>query len=539
MRTNDPIPGSPGVLCEGLNTFNAAVMDQGDVAFILRCLETTSGNPGTHVLFWDGAELTKIADNETPLPGQSSRQMNFDDLDHGPTSISLAGGAQPQVLIRSGHELPERSVLYQWHLDTGIDPFPSQSAQYDWPASGVLASNRHTLVWMRRSLEVQPELHLIDSAGNTRRVLSEGNSLAGGAKVDFIKGGDYYFNGRRALVVIDTEPYSDRGWWNIDTTGTGATPTALWQNEKSPISSPTDRSITYTTVDVLDISPSHAAAQSTVALGDGGFREGWSAQALLFSPDPNAPFQVIHETTLPVPGHPEFTFIDFNAAEVLGNSVVFSGLSIDRNNNFLTGIYEWTESGTRVIVDGSEPIEGVLPLLVRLLGRDDHDGGLLIAAQFNPNSDPLDFDSLFEVLYVRTAPTLTSEVAEWLREELAALGDDPAIVGLDADPDGDGVANVLEYALGGNPGQQDTASILPSVRVGTDGNVEIAYARRAALPEQITVVTEVFDPNTRQWIPVTDRTIPSEREGFETVTVTPESPQAEGLYRVRVNHTVE
>ena len=60
-------------------------------------------------------------------------------------------------------------------------------------------------------------------------------------------------------------------------------------------------------------------------------------------------------------------------------------------------------------------------------------------------------------------------------EQNGLSGDDAAF---DADPDGDGLNNLGEYALGGNPNTDDAASFLPVNEVNASGVVEYVYRRR-------------------------------------------------------------
>ena len=60
-------------------------------------------------------------------------------------------------------------------------------------------------------------------------------------------------------------------------------------------------------------------------------------------------------------------------------------------------------------------------------------------------------------------------------EQNELSGDDAA---WGADPDGDGLNNLAEYALGGNPSSGDAAGVLPASTVDGTGRVEYIYRRR-------------------------------------------------------------
>lgn len=67
---------------------------------------------------------------------------------------------------------------------------------------------------------------------------------------------------------------------------------------------------------------------------------------------------------------------------------------------------------------------------------------------------------------------------QWQLERFGEDADDPLIAGPGADPDRDGLANLLEYALGGNP-QTPDFTLFPRIR--TEGpNIEIGFLRDPA-----------------------------------------------------------
>ena len=69
----------------------------------------------------------------------------------------------------------------------------------------------------------------------------------------------------------------------------------------------------------------------------------------------------------------------------------------------------------------------------------------------------------------------------WLQETLGSLWQDPALADPLADPDADGVVNMLEYALRGNPTQADV-SILPLAR-RLGGDFEFSFVRAIGLTD--------------------------------------------------------
>jgi hypothetical protein len=72
-------------------------------------------------------------------------------------------------------------------------------------------------------------------------------------------------------------------------------------------------------------------------------------------------------------------------------------------------------------------------------------------------------------------------LSSWHKWRLARIGngtDAPEVIGMTADPDRDGVVNLLEYALGGNPGLADPA-VLPTIHAA-GAEIEIRFSRNSA-----------------------------------------------------------
>jgi len=74
---------------------------------------------------------------------------------------------------------------------------------------------------------------------------------------------------------------------------------------------------------------------------------------------------------------------------------------------------------------------------------------------------------------------LPSGYTAWAEDKFGADAGNPAIAGPAADPDGDGIVNLIEYALGGDPTRADR-SILPETSIVSDGGadyLEIVFGR--------------------------------------------------------------
>ena len=62
-----------------------------------------------------------------------------------------------------------------------------------------------------------------------------------------------------------------------------------------------------------------------------------------------------------------------------------------------------------------------------------------------------------------------------------------------ADPDGDGMANVVEYAFGTTPDAADSSAWLPTPRVGEDGSIALCFSLPLELPADLVCSVEASD----------------------------------------------
>lgn len=110
---------------------------------------------------------------------------------------------------------------------------------------------------------------------------------------------------------------------------------------------------------------------------------------------------------------------------------------------------------------------------------------------------------------------------------------DPAISGLNADPNGNGIVNLLEYAFGGNPLVDDGSLTLPTFEQG-DGSSVFTYTANG-LNADLEYILETSS-DLVNWTPV-DGVFVDRVEGVSTYTytMTPGVDGTEQFIRVKVN----
>lgn len=90
--------------------------------------------------------------------------------------------------------------------------------------------------------------------------------------------------------------------------------------------------------------------------------------------------------------------------------------------------------------------------------------------------------------------------ATWSASEFEGTGTPSIQTGMDADPDGDGMSNLLEYAFGGDPLFADAAA-QPTARVDGTGDLVFTFNRDASKSDLIYVVETSTDMNIWRRIP--------------------------------------
>lgn len=140
----------------------------------------------------------------------------------------------------------------------------------------------------------------------------------------------------------------------------------------------------------------------------------------------------------------------------------------------------------------------------------------------------LDSAMLDSIHYIRTYTYETWADGQFSDSQIA----DPTISGVDADPNSNGINNLLEYAFGGNPLVIDGSLVLPTMVFDEDGygftyRKDIAYSDIEYIMEEST--------NLVDWTTV-DGTLISSEGTYETYRyeLTPSDTDTERFLRVRV-----
>lgn len=193
----------------------------------------------------------------------------------------------------------------------------------------------------------------------------------------------------------------------------------------------------------------------------------------------------------------EFLFGDF--APVVLNSPLIVQLTLDMNE----GTYELSYAYTTEFGPEENSVSGSLSFVSA--ARNVGTFGITSTRNFNPAGSSPPLIERITVSHGSVVEETGPSFAAFLQDN-ALTGDDAAF---DADPDRDGVVNLLEYALGLNPTDGASAGLLPVV--GRDGDfLTLAFVRQA-LPDiryEVQVTGDLAD-----WVTVWSSEGDSNTEG--------------------------
>ena len=504
IGTGDPIPESQN-LTAGL-VFRHPKIHRGEVAFFTEHEQFGVDKPSITLLHWNGSALARIADSFTPVPGVPGAMLEFNDL-LAFNTLSIDVALEPTIVFYASHSNPEDYALYRWRPATGIQTLVKQSASIRSIQSGVMVNG--TLVFRTWPLPNGPELWKLAPDGTVAKILEPGDEIvAGEVTVDFIQP-DFLYNGERIVASINTKPSSRGGWWNMTD---GALPTfqTIYSGER--IESP---DYTFWSNSILNLSPAVTDLKSTVGRWQGVTSGGSPAQAVSYQKQPGAAFEAVVKIGDPVAGAVGFSFMNFFGATVRGGSIIFAADARNSAGDEIIGLYQWGGAGATTLIDTRSQIDGKQVTSVLLHDCDRDTRAILFTAYFDDDSAGL--------FTLNAGSSVTFEA--WTEQQFPDANGNQAIIGDLADPEKDGLVNIVEFALGGKANVPDSGNVAPTVAATTEQGTEFEFQRRKDLPDDFTVVPEISSSLSGQW--------QSGTEVLEQVSVIsdPNDPEVE---RVRV-----
>ncbi|MDB6071849.1 MAG: hypothetical protein JWL81_3020, partial [Verrucomicrobiales bacterium] len=157
-----------------------------------------------------------------------------------------------------------------------------------------------------------------------------------------------------------------------------------------------------------------------------------------------------------------------------------------------------------------------------LTSGDTQPAGLVIASHRSPGAGA-------ELIAMSVPPPWL----RWRKEKFPSAPDDDTISGPAADPDGDGLVNLLEYALGGEPaaGAGAHVNVLPTVSRAGDGLLFTLTRKPAQYDLRLAIETapDPAGPWTTGALAVEGMDFEAERQG---ITLSEDAPE-NGIVTVR------
>lgn len=514
IHTGDPIPGNPALSADGY--VRHARIDDGQVAFLASHEQFGASVPSYTLLYWDGSSLSRIADDDTPVPGIPGETLNFNDVTDRNT-VSIDGSPnpavdEPDVLFYASYGPGDFGfdgyTLYRWGPSTGLKVQITPRPQTGFISPGVLADGI-TIFPARPSATDPYELYRLSNASLTK-ILAPGDAIPGRPDERFEHiFPDLSFNGRRIISRLNTFPSSESGLWGLNYG------VALSAKPLSTISNNSLQTVEYryNTPSFIELGPFGSGAATA-----NGVHNGANSQALLLQSNAEAPLSVLYQRGHPTPGAPGYTFQNFLGVHPRAGQVVFAVVSQNADFDQIWGIYQTAPQGITTIADNQSPFDGKTAVTLDVVDRDhgQHDA-ILIAATYEDGAGALYSHPVFSIGF---------DYATWIEAAYPDANGDEDIVGLMADPDKDTIPNLVEFALGGRGDYPDPGATAPSVSPDA-----FVYTRRTDLPDHITitpqVATSLSSPNWQSGAEVIEEVSSapdSINPDLTTVTLRPLSP---------------
>lgn len=191
------------------------------------------------------------------------------------------------------------------------------------------------------------------------------------------------------------------------------------------------------------------------------------------------------------------------------------------------------QGNPRVLISGEHP--GDFSLVQDLPGSISPGLGSVFRIRFQPQG-PGVRRAIITILSNASEPVYTFAVEgpgmsrlEYWRTQFNLPPDGPG--SLSADPDGDGLTNLLEYALGGHPLVPDQAVVRPRVHF-EDDLLSITFRQQS---DPALAYTVQYSENLTQWVDIWTSTGTDNQDGVMTVTEpTPPSSAPHKFLRLRI-----
>lgn len=484
IGTGDPIPGSLGLTAG--DVYRNPKIRNGKIAFFTGHKEFGVDKPSNTLLYWDGQDFSKVADDFTPVPNLAGGQMlEFNDLTRT-NSLSFDINVDPTVVFYASYGNPDEYAIYRWSPGKGIRAVATPSANLSNIKPGIMSNG--ILVFPTWPVNPGTSLNMIGVDGTLKQLVKKGDEIPDSefATFDFIHE-EFFFEDSRVLVNLSTKPISMGGWYEFRL-ATPQLPKPVW-TANDRIES-VNGAFTYWSNGIRGISSSIGESPSSVVGIGQGTANGSPSSSILFKNPPSASFGVLAASGESIPGLPGYTFFRFNDALVYRRSAIFAATAVDSQFDEVIGIFRKEGEKLDILIDTRSVIDGKQVTSVNLHDVDGDTGVILFTAWFDDNT---------AALY--TLPIVGALSFDlWTQEEFPESNGDQAVVGAFADPERDGVVNVVEFALGGQGNALDPGSTVPTVVATSPGeSVELEFRRRIELPDGITVTPEMSTSLEGQW----------------------------------------